>query len=240
MAEMKNICGKIPIELHTKIREEIEPKGMTIPEFLQMVIEEHFSKKGEISMADRTVALKVTEEFFARLKTVVVWKAERQQKENPAKRRYTQQEFLTEIIEKAIAEVEALMEAERAKAEAEQDEPDEAAEESENGEPETSEEEPQEAAEEPENGETEAGEEEQQEAAEEPENGEFEAQMESDEAEENGNEPELIGEMQETTESEAQENTEETDSETEAETEQTEEEELLADPKEESGEGEEE
>ena len=27
MAEMKNICGKIPVELHEKVRAEIEEKG---------------------------------------------------------------------------------------------------------------------------------------------------------------------------------------------------------------------
>ena len=26
MAEMKNICGKIPMELHTKVRQEIEQR----------------------------------------------------------------------------------------------------------------------------------------------------------------------------------------------------------------------
>mgnify|MGYP000341535190 CR=1 FL=1 len=28
MAEMKNICGKIPVELHEKVRAEIEEKGL--------------------------------------------------------------------------------------------------------------------------------------------------------------------------------------------------------------------
>ena len=30
MAEMKNICGKIPVELHEKVRAEIEEKDTDI------------------------------------------------------------------------------------------------------------------------------------------------------------------------------------------------------------------
>ena len=43
--EMKNICGRIPVELHAKVRGEIEQRGISTPEFLQQVIEEHFMEK---------------------------------------------------------------------------------------------------------------------------------------------------------------------------------------------------
>lgn len=43
--ETKNICGKIPVELHEKVREELEGTEMTIPQFLQKVIEEHSVKE---------------------------------------------------------------------------------------------------------------------------------------------------------------------------------------------------
>ena len=63
MAEMKNICGKIPMDLHEKVREEIELTESSTQKFLQQVIEEHFNRvegKGEISMgAVRTVAVQV-------------------------------------------------------------------------------------------------------------------------------------------------------------------------------------
>ncbi len=75
MAEMKNICGKIPMDLHEKVREEIELTESSTQKFLQQVIEEHFNRvegKGEISMgAVRTVAVQVSEELFQRLKTVI-------------------------------------------------------------------------------------------------------------------------------------------------------------------------
>ena len=50
MAEMKNICGKIPVELHEKVRAEIEEKETSTQIFIQQVIEEHFNRlegKGE-------------------------------------------------------------------------------------------------------------------------------------------------------------------------------------------------
>lgn len=71
--EMKNICGKIPVELHEKLKLEVEELGISIPKYLEMVIEEHMTRKGEkTNMADlRTVAVQVTEDLFSRLKAVL-------------------------------------------------------------------------------------------------------------------------------------------------------------------------
>ena len=57
--EMKNICGKIPVDLHEKMKLEIEELGISIPKYLETVIEEHMTRKGEkTNMADlRTVAV---------------------------------------------------------------------------------------------------------------------------------------------------------------------------------------
>ena len=100
MAEMKNICGKIPLELHTKVRQEIEEREISTQEFIQQVIEEHFNGKGEINMAVKTVAVQVSEQLYERLKAVVTAKG------------CKQKEFLIEIIEKAIREVENELERE--------------------------------------------------------------------------------------------------------------------------------
>ena len=66
MTEMKNICGKIPKDLHEKVREEIELTESSTQKFIQQVIEEHIERlegKGEINMATkRTIAEKVSEE----------------------------------------------------------------------------------------------------------------------------------------------------------------------------------
>ena len=94
--ETKNICGKIPVELHEKVREELEGTEMTIPQFLQKVIEEHFMKKGVEKMEAKTLAVQVSEELFNRLK-------ERVEKEKRQRRgRFTQKDYLIEIITHAL------------------------------------------------------------------------------------------------------------------------------------------
>ena len=94
--EMKNICGKIPVELHEKLKLEVEELGISIPKYLEMVIEEHIARKGEkTNMADlRTVAVQVTEDLFSRLKAVL------------AKNGMKQKDFLIQIIEEALEKVE--------------------------------------------------------------------------------------------------------------------------------------
>ena len=98
MAEMKNICGKIPVELHEKVRAEIEERETSTQIFIRQVIEEHFNRlenKGEESMEKRTLAVQVTEEFFQRVKWAVT------------KEGIKQKDFIIRIIEKAVEEVEA-------------------------------------------------------------------------------------------------------------------------------------
>ena len=95
--EMKNICGKIPVELHEKLKLEVEELGISIPKYLEMVIEEHMTRKGEkANMADlRTVAVQVSEELFQRLKVVI------------GKKHMKQKDFLIQIIEEALEKAEA-------------------------------------------------------------------------------------------------------------------------------------
>lgn len=58
--EMKNICGKIPVALHLKVREEIEQREISTQQFIQQVIEEHFMEKGVSHMDARTIAVQVS------------------------------------------------------------------------------------------------------------------------------------------------------------------------------------
>lgn len=98
MAEMKNICGKIPVELHEKVRAEIEERETSTQIFIRQVIEEHFNRlenNGEESMEKRTLAVQVTEELFQRVKWAVT------------KEGIKQKDFIIRIIEKAVEEVEA-------------------------------------------------------------------------------------------------------------------------------------
>ena len=134
--EMKNICGKIPVELHEKLKLEVEELGISIPKYLEMVIEEHIARKGEkTNMADlRTVAVQVTEDLFSRLKAVL------------AKNGMKQKDFLIGLIEEAIEKEEAKWKAESGEAEETEGEPAE----SEMEDPETAESEPDEESAEPE------------------------------------------------------------------------------------------
>lgn len=111
--EMKNICGKIPVDLHEKMKLEIEELGISIPKYLEMVIEEHMTRKGEkTNMADlRTVAVQVTEDLFSRLKAVL------------AKNGMKQKDFLIGLIEEAIEKEEAKWKAEPEEAEETEGEP---------------------------------------------------------------------------------------------------------------------
>ena len=94
--ETKNICGKIPIELHEKVRQELEGTEMTIPQFLTRVIEEHFEKKGVEKMAARTLAVQISEELFNRFKE----RFEKEKRIRPG--RFSQKDYLIEIITKAL------------------------------------------------------------------------------------------------------------------------------------------
>ena len=134
--EMKNICGKIPVELHEKLKLEVEELGISIPKYLEMVIEEHMTRKGEkTNMADlRTVAVQVTEDLFSRLKAVL------------ARNGMKQKDFLIGLIEEAIEKEEAKWKAEPEEAEETEGEPAE----SEMEDPETAESEPDEESAEPE------------------------------------------------------------------------------------------
>lgn len=111
--EMKNICGKIPVELHEKVKLEVEELGISIPKYLEMVIEEHMTRKGEkTDMANlRTVAVQVDEELFSRLKAVL------------AKNGMKQKDFLIGLIEAALEKEEAKWKAETEETEESEEEP---------------------------------------------------------------------------------------------------------------------
>ena len=94
--ETKNICGKIPIELHEKVRQELEGTEMTIPQFLTTVITEHFESKGVDKMAARTLAVQVSEELFIRFNE----RYEKEKQQRPG--RFSKKDFLIEIITQAL------------------------------------------------------------------------------------------------------------------------------------------
>ena len=190
--EMKNICGKIPVELHEKLKLEVEELGISIPKYLEMVIEEHMTRKGEkTDMANlRTVAVQVDEELFSRLKAVL------------AKNGMKQKDFLIGLIEAALEKEETKWKAESEETEEEPEVEDAEPEETEPDELETEENQPEKPEPEAEESEPEELELEAEEEPTEPETEDPEETEPAEADEEESAEPELETEEPEATDPE--------------------------------------
>lgn len=69
MEKRKNLCAMIPEELHGRVKQEQEALAMTLAQYVEMVLEEHFRKGGEeMANGTRTLAFQVSEELFGRVK----------------------------------------------------------------------------------------------------------------------------------------------------------------------------
>ena len=65
--ETKGVTCKIPLELHQQASEEMQGKGLTVSQYIEMVIQEHMN--GGINMANnRTLAFQVNDELFQNIK----------------------------------------------------------------------------------------------------------------------------------------------------------------------------
>lgn len=96
MAETKSLCAKISVGLHNKVTQSKEESGLTLNEYVEQIITQYYNMKERTpTMATRTLALQISEELFARIKNHV-----------DATSHLTQKAFLTEIITKALDELE--------------------------------------------------------------------------------------------------------------------------------------
>ena len=74
MADTKGISVQVPVDLHAKVKAEQEQLELTMSEYIQKVLEEHFTPKldmkgGENMIGNtRTLAFQVDEELFQRVK----------------------------------------------------------------------------------------------------------------------------------------------------------------------------
>lgn len=92
MEETRGITVKVKTELHEKVKAEQEQKELTMSQYITMVLEEHFSRKGGITMEKtRTLAFQVSEKLFGRVKSHL--------SRNP---RLTQKDFIIGLIEQAL------------------------------------------------------------------------------------------------------------------------------------------
>lgn len=95
MAEKKNLCAPISIELHAKVRAEQERLGQTLSEYVEQVLREHFEGRSKNTMSEkgRTMAFQVPEEFFQRIKAYLA-----------AHPGLSQKEFVIGLVEDALTE----------------------------------------------------------------------------------------------------------------------------------------
>lgn len=111
MAETKNLCAQIDLALHTKVCEEREKAGQTTSQYITQLLMEYYEMKengGKSSMenkGNRTMAFQISEELFQRIKRYL----ERESKH--LGRKYTQREFVLDLITEALDAAEAVGEA---------------------------------------------------------------------------------------------------------------------------------
>lgn len=103
MENRKNLCAMIPESLHAQARTEQEQMNLTLSQYMEMVLKQHFENGGK-NMANgttRTLAFQVPEELFERVKAHLKVTG------------LSQKEFVIGLIEKALQEAEAGMQPEK-------------------------------------------------------------------------------------------------------------------------------
>ena len=103
--EMKGITCKIPLELHNRISDEIRESESTMGKFIEMVINEHYSKEAKSMTKNRTLAFEVSEEFYQRVKDYLA------RYEEVFGRKLSQRQFVIDLIEQALEEADEEFEA---------------------------------------------------------------------------------------------------------------------------------
>ena len=105
--EMKGITCKIPLELHNRISDEIRESESTMGKFIEMIINEHYTKEENNMSKGRTLAFQVSEEFFQRIKDYLA------RYEEVYGRKLSQRQFVIDLIEQALEEADEEFEAAR-------------------------------------------------------------------------------------------------------------------------------
>lgn len=96
MSETKNLCAQIPLALHQRVCAEKEQSELTLSQYVTQLITEYYEMKEMKPMTQtRTLALQISEELFTRIKKHV-----------DSTPHLTQKAFITELIVKALDELE--------------------------------------------------------------------------------------------------------------------------------------
>ena len=98
MAETRNLCAQIPIELHAKVMEEKAALGQALSEYITNILKEHFEGENK-TMANgnmKTLAFQIPEELDQRIKNYLAAEKERTGK------KLSQREFVVGLILDAL------------------------------------------------------------------------------------------------------------------------------------------
>jgi len=94
MDETRGITVKIDAALHCKAKADQEARGLTMGQYITLVIEEHFTEKGGETMNTRTMAFQIDDALFQRIKAHLT------------RTGLTQKAFVIGLIEQALDEAE--------------------------------------------------------------------------------------------------------------------------------------
>ena len=106
MAETKNLCAQIPIDLHDRVSQAKDQAGQTTSQYITNLLTEYFEMKenrGTAAMTNsnsRTMAFQISEELFQRIKAHLDRETAR------TGHKLTQREFVLGLIEHALNEAE--------------------------------------------------------------------------------------------------------------------------------------
>lgn len=98
MADTRNLCAQIPIDLHTKVMEEKNALGQALSEYITNILNEHFEggNKTMAISATKTLAFQIPEELDQRIKNFLAAEKERTGK------KVSQREFVVGLIIQAL------------------------------------------------------------------------------------------------------------------------------------------
>ena len=110
MAQTKNLCAQIPLDLHAQVCEAREAAGQTTSEYITNLLTEYFTMKKDggaatMSSNTRTMAFQIPEDLFQRIK------AHLERETRRTGRKLTQREFVLGLIEEALEAAEQQEEA---------------------------------------------------------------------------------------------------------------------------------
>ena len=106
MAQTRNLCAQLPLDLHAKVCEAREQSGLTTAQYITSLLTEYYAMKEnggkEVMMngKTRTLAFQIDEDLFNRIKAHLERETQRTGK------KYTQREFVLGLIEEALNEAE--------------------------------------------------------------------------------------------------------------------------------------